>query len=83
MDDIERSLSSVACLSHETGEWRSVRPEIDYERCTSCMICWLFCPEVCISATEKPKIDLRFCKGCGICAEECPIRVITMVPEKR
>ncbi|PIY38415.1 MAG: pyruvate synthase [Armatimonadetes bacterium CG_4_10_14_3_um_filter_59_10] len=82
-EDLELSISSVTRLHNETGEWRSVRPETDHKRCNSCMLCWLYCPEVCVSATEKPQIDLRYCKGCGICAEECPVGAIQMVPERK
>jgi pyruvate ferredoxin oxidoreductase delta subunit len=47
------------------------------------MLCWLYCPEMCVSPTEKPRIDMKYCKGCGICAEECPVGAITMAPEMR
>ena len=66
-----------------TGGWRSVRPIIDTEECTSCMICWKFCPDHCITPKEKPTIDLVYCKGCGICVEECPKGAITLVEEKK
>ena len=70
-------------LVNKTGGWRSVRPVINAEKCTSCMICWKFCPDVCITPGEKPVIDLNYCKGCGICAEECPKGAITLVEEGR
>ena len=63
---------------NKTGSWRNVTPVIDYEKCTSCMLCWKFCPDVAISCEEPPRILLDFCKGCGICAEECPQDAITM-----
>lgn len=71
-----------------TGQWRTLRPVIDEQRCTparkgrpSCFICWLFCPEAVVSRTVPVQIDLRYCKGCGVCAEECPSRAISMVEE--
>ena len=68
-------------ISNETGSWRSVKPVINYEKCISCMRCWLYCPEPAVSNERPPKIDYRYCKGCGICANECPKKAIDMVPE--
>lgn len=76
------SISTGDLRDHETGQWRTVRPVLDPERCTSCMLCWLLCPEGCVYPTERPERDLKYCKGCGICAEECPVHAITMVPER-
>ncbi len=53
-----------------TGAWRETRPVMDEERCNQCGICWLFCPEGCISHGDIV-IDYDYCKGCGICAVEC------------
>ena len=75
---------SVGCmLVNKTGSWRSMRPVMDAEKCTSCMICWKFCPDACIkiNSENKPEIDLDYCKGCGICAEECPVGAIELVEE--
>lgn len=70
-------VSMGSMLVNKTGGWRTQRPVIDYELCTSCMICWKFCPEACISIKDgRPEIDLDYCKGCGICAEECPKKAI-------
>lgn len=70
-----------------TGEWRSgQRPLLDTNRCTSCMLCWVYCPDAAIKV-ENGKvvgIDYDHCKGCGICASECPVRpqpAMTMVDE--
>lgn len=70
---------------YETGGWRSKRPIWDFDKCTNCLICWVFCPDSAV-VVEDGKIkgaDLVHCKGCGICAEECPdkIKAITMVDE--
>ncbi|HID60322.1 MAG TPA: hypothetical protein EYP46_00500 [Hadesarchaea archaeon] len=65
----------------ETGSWRSLKPVIDYKKCTSCMLCWLYCPEPAIGCEKPPKIDYMYCKGCGICANVCPIKAITMIQE--
>jgi 2-oxoacid:acceptor oxidoreductase delta subunit (pyruvate/2-ketoisovalerate family) len=82
-----------------TGNWRNVRPVINYEKCTRCMICWKYCPEPSIlikmpeeiglkpegkyAGKEIPVIDLNYCKGCGICAVECPVECIELVKEEK
>ena len=76
---------------NKTGNWRNLRPVIDYEKCIYCFICWKFCPEPAIDIEaaqiseridKKPVINLDYCKGCGICAEECPVKCIDMVKEE-
>ena len=68
---------------YETGDWRSTHPEVDYEKCKKCGICWLFCPEACIKRLEdrRPEINMTYCKGCGICSVECAYEAITMSVE--
>ncbi len=65
----------------KTGSWRVFMPVKDESRCNKCLICWIYCPEACIS--KDIEIDLDYCKGCGICAVECPRRAITMVKEEK
>lgn len=68
----------------ETGSWRSIRPEFDLEKCTTCGRCKDFCPDGVIASLENGKgvaVDLQFCKGCGICAEECNVGAIRMIDE--
>ncbi|MCX8202014.1 MAG: 2-oxoacid:acceptor oxidoreductase family protein [Candidatus Caldarchaeum sp.] len=66
-----------------TGNWRIFRPVVDYEKCTGCMICFIYCPDSVISLDEanKPVIDYDNCKGCMICMVECPLRAISAVRE--
>ena len=68
---------------YETGGWRSERPDWHEEKCTHCMICWVFCPDSSIKVSNRKMyaIDYDHCKGCGICAQECPTNAIDMVPE--
>lgn len=68
----------------QTGLWRTLRPVIDYAKCTKCLLCWKFCPDGVIAVLEdsRPEIDLYHCKGCGICANECPPKCIAMVREE-
>ena len=65
-----------------TGDWRSVRPVVDRDKCVKCAVCWLYCPVQCV--VEKAAwfdFDLDTCKGCGICMRECPHGAITMMEE--
>ena len=72
---------------YETGSWRTFRPVLDREKCTDCLICWIYCPDSSILVKEGKHggFDLEHCKGCGICAEVCPpkIRAIEMVEEAK
>jgi len=54
-------------------------------RCESCDLCRLLCPDLCITRNEMTneiEIDYNFCKGCGICALICPRGAIEMVLEE-
>lgn len=63
-----------------TGSWRTYAPVTDYEKCTDCHICWIFCPDSAIVVKDGKKLgtDFQYCKGCGICATECPVDCIEM-----
>lgn len=84
------SARSTLCKAEagKTGDWRSLRPEIDHTKCipsktgrSSCHLCWMYCPEGIVKRSVPVEIDLDYCKGCGICAEECPAKAIQMVDE--
>lgn len=66
-----------------TGDWRIFKPSIDYDKCTSCMICYTYCPESALTLRPdgKPEIDYDNCKGCLICYRECPPKAITVERE--
>jgi 2-oxoacid:acceptor oxidoreductase delta subunit (pyruvate/2-ketoisovalerate family) len=69
---------------NKTGDWRAIKPVIDYTKCTSCMICWKFCPDACVKIINgMPHIDFDYCKGCAICIEECPVKAIKAEEEKK
>ncbi len=68
----------------QTGLWRSLRPEIDYERCGGCWwVCSSSCPDGAISldADGRPQIDYDHCKGCLVCLAQCPPHAISARPE--
>ena len=70
---------------NETGSWRAeVKPKFLQQNCIACRLCYLVCPEGCISGKEKNTFiaDYRYCKGCGLCAYICPKDDIVMVPEE-
>ena len=53
--------------------------------CNLCHNCFLFCPDMAISARpdqEGYEINLDYCKGCCICVEECPRGAITVEVKK-
>lgn len=55
-------------------------PKIVLEKCTQCLVCWVFCPDSAVAiAGQAVEINVDFCKGCGICATECPEGAISMV----
>ncbi|GLI35344.1 4Fe-4S binding protein [Desulforhabdus amnigena] len=66
-----------------TGDWRSMRPVTDYDKCTKCGQCYIFCPDMVYKKNAEGyyEANLFYCKGCGICAKECPVSCITMVQE--
>ena len=68
---------------YKTGEWRSERPEVDKEKCTNCLTCWIYCPDDCVIVKEGKLqgVKVSHCKGCGICAKVCPKKAITMTSE--
>lgn len=69
---------------NKTADWRNIAPVINGEKCTGCMICWKYCPDVCMQIVdEMPVINYEYCKGCGICSVECPQNAIEMVVENK
>ena len=68
---------------YATGGWRTNRPERDDDKCTQCLICWIYCPDSAINVEDEKMTTFNYdhCKGCGVCAVECPVDAIDMVPE--
>lgn len=68
-----------------TGEWRTLTPVLDTEKCRQCLMCVPYCPDCSIPVKEGKRLptDLDYCKGCGICAKVCPFHAIGMEKEER
>lgn len=80
--DVHRPGSSAEFL---TGNWRTgVYPLLDKEKCISCGICWIMCPEIAFIKEDDGSYSWRgdYCKGCGICVTTCPKKALTMEVEK-
>jgi len=69
---------------YRCGDWRSIRPVWDHTKCVKCGVCYIYCPEGCITEDKDGffKANLDYCKGCGICAHECWPKAIVMVNEE-
>jgi len=74
-------------VSGNTGKWRTEKPVLNEERCTNCLLCWIFCPEGAIKTKRVDgkvtgiMIDYDYCKGCGVCANVCARKAIRMEEE--
>ncbi len=73
-----------SAFSYHTGDWRTFRPEVDEDKCTDCLLCWIHCPDSAIAVKDgkRAEFDFAHCKGCGICAEVCPVDCIEMKKEE-
>ena len=65
----------------KTGDWRTVKPVFDADKCRQCLLCVPVCPDMSIPVGADGKrsdFNYFYCKGCGICANVCPFDAITM-----
>ncbi len=72
-------------VENKTGGWRALRPVWNKDKCTQCMLCWMYCPDGAIPQKNGKRLDFNYdyCKGCGICARECPFQAIEMKKEEK
>ena len=70
-------------VEYKTGDWRTFKPERDEEKCSQCLLCWIYCPDssVIVKDGKVIAIDYDHCKGCGICEKICPKKCIRMLQE--
>ena len=76
--------SGITSVKVRTGLWRTMRPIINYEKCSGCWwICSTFCPDGAINVRDDglPDIDYDHCKGCLVCVAQCPPHAIESIPE--
>ncbi len=66
-----------------TGNWRTAgHPLMDKEKCISCGICWVVCPDIAFDAVDDGyEWNATYCKGCGICVQACPKKALSMEVE--
>jgi pyruvate ferredoxin oxidoreductase delta subunit len=68
----------------KTGNWRTDRPVIDHEKCTTCLNCFTYCPDGSWHFDEKAEKMVWnpiYCKGCRICVEVCPVDALHLENE--
>jgi pyruvate ferredoxin oxidoreductase delta subunit len=71
-------------VDFKTGDWRSMRPVWNEEKCKHCMFCWAVCPDMSIMAKDGKVVgfDYDHCKGCGVCVEQCKFGALEFVTEE-
>ncbi|RKD28813.1 4Fe-4S binding protein [Thermohalobacter berrensis] len=69
---------------YKTGEWRSMKPVWNKDKCKQCMLCFPVCPDssILVEDGKMTGIDYDHCKGCGVCVEACPFNVFDFVKEE-
>ncbi|WP_427337675.1 4Fe-4S binding protein [Caloranaerobacter sp. DY30410] len=70
--------------NYKTGEWRSMKPIWNSEKCKQCLLCFPVCPDssILVEDGKLVGIDYDHCKGCGVCVEVCPFNVFDFVKEE-
>lgn len=76
--------AGITSVEVRTGLWRTMRPIINYEKCSGCWwICSTYCPDGAINVRDDgmPDIDYDHCKGCLVCVAQCPPHAIESIAE--
>lgn len=68
-----------------TGDWRTMKPIVDMDKCKQCLLCVPVCPDMSIPVVDgkRGEFNYFYCKGCGICANACPFDAIKMVKDEK
>ncbi|MEG1988431.1 MAG: 4Fe-4S binding protein [Oscillibacter sp.] len=68
-----------------TGDWRTMKPVVDMDKCKQCLLCVPVCPDMSIPVVDgkRGEFNYFYCKGCGICANACPFDAIKMVKDEK
>ncbi len=93
-----RTVREKAPAAMRTGDFREISPGLspaaaldEAKRCFNCGVCnlchncYLYCPDLAISARPDGAgyaINYDYCKGCCICVEECPRGAISIEVKK-
>ena len=77
------ALEAGNSVQYITGGWRSMRPVWNQDACTSCMLCWIACPDSSILVKDGAMVGIDFdhCKGCGVGVKECRFNALEFVTE--
>ena len=70
----------------ETGDWRTMKPVIDWDKCRQCLLCAPVCPDMSIPVNGEGKredFDYFFCKGCGSgwCGKRSCLKTVFCCPK--
>lgn len=59
---------------------KKVNIEVNYKKCSGCLICSDSCPENAIyQKGDRIHIDKSYCKLCGICINSCPLKCLKII----
>jgi len=54
---------------------RTMRPNLTFDTCIKCTLCWLQCPDSCFDVTGSLyDANMEACCGCGVCEAVCPVK---------